>query len=45
MLTLYIQMILDVPPKIVGGRTLIPTWAIAEAFGAKVEHIKKLSIF
>jgi len=28
---------LDVPPKIVGGRTLIPARAIAEAFGAKVE--------
>ena len=31
------QTQLDVPPKIVGGRTLIPARAIAEAFGAKVD--------
>jgi len=30
------QTRLDVPPKIVGGRTLIPVRAISEAFGAKV---------
>ncbi len=28
---------LDVPPKIVGGRTLVPTRAVAEGFGAKVD--------
>jgi len=30
------QKTLDVPPQLVGGRTLVPVRAIAESFGAEV---------
>ena len=30
------QLTLDVPPQIVGGRTLVPARAVAESFGAQV---------
>jgi hypothetical protein len=35
------QFTLDVPAKIVGGRTLVPARAVAESFGAKVEWDSK----
>ncbi|NLL06373.1 MAG: copper amine oxidase N-terminal domain-containing protein [Clostridiaceae bacterium] len=31
------EIVLDVPPQIVNGRTLVPARAVAESFGAKVD--------
>jgi len=31
------KIVLDVPPQIVNGRTLVPARAVAESFGAKVD--------